>query len=92
VPVGLTLAFAQVPPGSSVKVEPVGNWSFVPTFVVAPVVPPGCPTLSSTASITSAVAVATLLAGLPSFAAPVVPVKVTLVVGSSDPPALPGAV
>jgi hypothetical protein len=88
----ITLALAQVLPWI-VKVDPVGNWSLPPTSVVAPVVPPGWLAVSLTASITLAVAVVVLLAVLVLFSltAPVVPVKVTVVVGSSAPPAVPGA-
>ena len=92
VPVPLTAGAAQVLPGCSVKTEPTGNWSFVPNGVVAPTVPPGWPTVSVTASITGVACVATLFAGTLSLVAPVVAVKVTLVVGSSAPPAVPGAV
>ena len=48
--------------------------------------------MSSTASITGVACVATLFAGTLSLVAPVVAVKVTLVVGSFAPPAVPGAV
>ena len=50
------------------------------------------PAVSFTASITGVACVATLLPGALSLVAPVVAVKVTLVVGSSAPPAVPGAV
>jgi hypothetical protein len=92
VPVPLTLGLAQVLPGWIVKTEPTGNWSFVPNGVVAPTVPPGWLAVSVTASITGVACVATLFAGTLSLVAPVVAVKVTLVVGSSVPPAVPGAV
>jgi hypothetical protein len=92
VPVPLTLGAAQVLPGWIVKAEPAGNWSLVPNGVVAPTVPPGWPAVSFTASITGVACVATLLPAALSLVAPVVAVKVTLVVGSSAPPAVPGAV
>ena len=92
VPVPLTLGLAQVLPGWIVKAEPTGNWSLPPNGVVAPTVPPGWPAVSFTASITGVACVATLLPGALSLVAPVVAVKVTLVVGSSAPPAVPGAV
>ena len=92
VPVPLTLGAAQVLPGWIVKTEPLGNWSLLPTLVVAPTLPPGWPAVSLTASMTVAATVATLLAVLLSLVALVVAVKVTLVVGSSAPPAVPGAV
>ena len=88
----LTLGAAQVLPGWIVKAEPAGNWSLLATLVVAPTVPPGWPAVSLTASMTGVACVATLFAGTPSLVAPVVAVKVTLVVGSSVPPAVPGAV
>ena len=91
-PVPLTLGLAQVLPGCKLKVEPTGNWSLVLTFVVAPTVPPGWPAVSFTASITVVACVATLLPAALSLVAPVVAVNVTLVVGSSAPPAVPGAV
>jgi hypothetical protein len=92
VPVALTLGAAQVLPGWIVKTEPTGNWSLPPKGVVAPTVPPGWPAASLTASSTGVAWVATLFAGTLSLVAPVVAVKVTLVVGSSAPPAVPGAV
>ena len=91
-PVLAMLAAVQVLAGKTVKTEPTGYWSLLPTLVVAPTVPPGWPAVSLTASITVAATVATLLAVLLSLVAPVVAVKVTLVVGSSAPPAVPGAV
>ena len=91
-PALLTLGAAQVLPGWSVKAEPTGNWSLPATSVVAPTLPPGWPAVSFTASITGVACVATLLPGALSLVAPVVAVKVTLVVGSSAPPAVPGAV
>ena len=88
----IKVALAQVLPGWIVKAEPTGNWSLPPNGVVAPTVPPGWPAVSFTASITGVACVATLLPGALSLVAPVVAVKVTLVVGSSAPPAVPGAV
>ena len=92
VPVLLTLGLAQVLPGWIVKTEPTGYWSFVSNGLVAPTVPPGWPAVSFTASITVVLTLTVLLAGTPSLVAPVVAVKVTLVVGSFVPPAVPGAV
>ena len=91
-PVLLTVAAVQVPPETRLKTEPTGNWSLAPNGVVAPMVPPGWPAVSLTASMTVAVTVATLLVNTLSLVAPVVAVKVTAVVGSSAPPAVPGAV
>ena len=88
----LTAGAAQVLPGWIVKTEPTGNWSLPSNGVVAPTVPPGWLAVSVTASITGVACVATLFAGTLSLVAPVVAVKVTLVVGSSVPPAVPGAV
>ena len=88
----LTLGLAQVLPGWMVKTEPTGYWSLPATLVVAPTVPPGWPAASFTASITVVLTLAVLLAGTLSLVAPVVAVKVTLVVGSFAPPAVPGAV
>ena len=85
----------QVPPGTMLKTEPKGNWSFKPTSVLTPTLPPGWVTRLSTASMMLAVTVVTLLAwvaGAVSLVAPVVAVKVTAVSGSSAPPAVPGAV
>ena len=80
-PVPLTLGAAHVLPGWIVNTEPTGNWSLVPNGVVAPTVPPGWPAVSVTASMIGVACVATLFATTLSLVAPVVAVKVTLVVG-----------
>ena len=81
-PAALTLAFAQLPPATSENTELVGNWSFVPTSVVAPSRPPGLPAASSTASITAALFVVVLFAVFASFVAPIVPPNVIAGVAS----------
>jgi hypothetical protein len=90
-PALLTLGAAQVLPGWIVNTEFNGNWSLPAMLVVVEIL--GCLfAVSFTASITGVACVATLLPGALSLVAPVVAVKVTLVVGSSAPPAVPGAV
>ena len=91
----MTLAAAQVPPGWMVKVDPGGNWSFVATLLVCPMLPGGAEVLSLTASMIATVAAVLLLPPavvppLVSLAAPVVPVRVTATGVVSLPPAVPG--